>query len=64
MTGEAKVKGVKDFLESILNNSSKNKFILFAHHQSVLDQLEEFLLNKLEGDHLIRIDGNTDPKHR
>jgi len=32
MTGEAKLKGIKEFLENILAGNTNNKFILFAHH--------------------------------
>jgi len=38
MTGKAKVAGVADFLDTIIE--SNTKFLLFAHHQCVLDSLE------------------------
>ena len=38
LTGQAKVEGVKDFIENLVKNEVK--FLLFAHHIKVLDQLE------------------------
>ena len=35
MTGAAKVKGVIEFIDTLLEN--KCKFIVFAHHYEVLD---------------------------
>ena len=64
MTGEAKLKGIKEFLENILAGNTSNKFILFAHHQLVMDELDKFLGKKLNGEKIIRIDGNTDPRIR
>ena len=42
MSGEAKVKGVNAFIETLLDNETK--FIVFAHHYSVLDRLEDTML--------------------
>jgi hypothetical protein len=47
MTGEAKIKGVMEFLDNLFSTSSKTKFMLFAHHMSVMDELEQYLLKKL-----------------
>lgn len=63
MTGEAKIKGCKDFLENILHNP-ETKFIIFAHHQRVMDELEKHLKSKMGGDSLMRIDGATDAVYR
>ena len=41
LTGEAKVKGVGEFLETLHENGAK--FLVFAHHKSVLDEFEKFL---------------------
>ncbi len=41
LTGEAKVDGITDFVDTLIDNNCK--FILFAHHLSVLDGLEEFV---------------------
>lgn len=38
LTGEAKVEAAKDFLKLLIEN--KCKFLLFAHHKSVLDLYE------------------------
>ena len=59
----AKVKGIIQWLENILDNQ-ETKFILYGHHIEVMDELEKFLVKKLKGDTLIRIDGNTDPSKR
>ena len=40
MTGEAKVDGVCEFLETLVENSVK--FLVFAHHFTMLDALEEY----------------------
>jgi len=32
MSGEAKLKGIKEFLDNLFTNTSKPKFIIFAHH--------------------------------
>ena len=41
LTGQAKVKGVSEFLETLYENGAK--FLVFAHHTSVLDEYEKFL---------------------
>lgn len=43
MTGVAKLDGIKDFLQTLLDN--KVKFLLFAHHRDILDAYEEFIEN-------------------
>jgi SWI/SNF-related matrix-associated actin-dependent regulator of chromatin subfamily A-like protein 1 len=41
MTGEAKASGtgIFEFLDSLIENNTK--FIIFAHHQNVIDMLED-----------------------
>lgn len=60
LTGLSKIKGVKMYVMNLLLN--EQKFILFAHHRTVLDALEEFLQKKHIG--YIRIDGDTDIQKR
>ena len=55
LTGEAKIEGVKLFMDTMIDNGIK--FLLFAHHMSVLDAYEKFCQKKkIE---YIRIDGNV-----
>jgi SWI/SNF-related matrix-associated actin-dependent regulator of chromatin subfamily A-like protein 1 len=44
MTGAAKVKGVIEFVDTLIEN--KSKFIVFAHHLEVLDQIEDSVVKK------------------
>ncbi len=53
MTGNAKVKGAVEFLETLVEN--KVKFIVFCHHYEVMDQIEDSIVKKKI--HYIRIDG-------
>lgn len=39
LTGLAKIKGVCEYLNDLLEN--EGKFIIFAHHMDVLDAVEE-----------------------
>ena len=55
LTGQAKIPGVKDFVNNLLSNNVK--FLLFAHHIHNMDCYEEFLKEKGVG--YIRIDGST-----
>jgi SWI/SNF-related matrix-associated actin-dependent regulator 1 of chromatin subfamily A len=55
LTGEAKAEGTTDFMETLLENNCK--FIVFAHHQSVMDKLEAFVVSKKVG--FVRIDGRV-----
>ena len=41
LTGEAKVKGVCDFIETLHDNGAK--FLVFAHHQTVMAEIQSFL---------------------
>lgn len=62
-TCEAKIGGVCGYIRELLDASPGLKFLLFAHHQAMLNKLEAFLREKLKVS-LIRIDGNTPQKHR
>jgi len=61
LTGQAKVEGIKEFMENLIDNDVK--FLLFAHHQAILDQYEEFCVKKAIK--YIRIDGSVplDKRH-
>lgn len=60
MTGSAKVKGVIEFIDNLLEN--KCKFIVFAHHYEVLDQIEDSVVKKKIA--YIRIDGRIETNKR
>ena len=61
LTGESKVDGIKEFMDTLIDNNCK--FIVFAHHKSVLDGLEAHV--KKENIGYIRIDGSVsvDKRH-
>lgn len=61
LTGEAKLEGITEFMETLIENNCK--FIVFAHHRSVLDGLEQFVKKRKVG--YIKIDGSTsmDKRH-
>jgi len=66
LTGEAKVQGCIEFIDILLESGSK--FLLFAHHLSVLDSFEKYLISKqatckFSCQH-IRIDGRTKVEDR
>ena len=60
LTGEAKVDGGFKFIETLLENGIK--FLIFAHHQNVLNAYEEKLQKKRV--EYMRIDGSTSQKQR
>ena len=60
LTGEAKLSGSIDFIDTLLEAGAK--FLLFAHHKSVLDGYETHLNKKKIGN--IRIDGSVNPEKR
>jgi SNF2 family DNA or RNA helicase len=70
LSGEAKVEGIKEFIDTMIDNEIK--FILFAHHHVVMDGLEAHLKQRLAKSQkgggnrfdYIRIDGTTDQKVR
>lgn len=41
LSGEAKLPGIIEFIETLVDNECK--FLLFAHHLSVMDGLERYL---------------------
>ena len=47
LSGKAKLKGIKEFLDNLLQNSQRQKFIVFAHHHDVLNDLEDYVMKKL-----------------
>ncbi|KAI5651013.1 hypothetical protein M9H77_37018 [Catharanthus roseus] len=54
-SAEAKIPAVLDYLGTMIEAGCK--FLIFAHHQSMLDAIHQFLLKKKVG--CIRIDGST-----
>ncbi|ELP89188.1 chromodomain-helicase-DNA-binding protein, putative [Entamoeba invadens IP1] len=60
MSSKAKVVGVCKFIEKMILEGTK--FLVFAHHQEMLDAIEEFVKSKDIG--YIRIDGATQPTVR
>lgn len=61
LTGEAKVSGICEFMDNLLDNECK--FLIFAHHKSVMDGIETFAKQKKV--EYIRIDGSVsiDKRH-
>lgn len=55
LSGEAKLSGITDFMDTLVENNCK--FIVFAHHKSVMDGLENYVKKTKTG--YIRIDGST-----
>lgn len=58
--GKAKVPSVIEYINDLIEQDEK--FIVFAHHQFVLDELENFVTKKKV--EFIRIDGKTPSHHR
>ena len=55
MTGEAKLPGIIDYVNYLVDNSCK--FLIFAHHTEILDAIEEVIIkDKIS---YIRIDGKV-----
>jgi len=55
ITGQAKLPGIKDYVNYLVDNSCK--FLIFAHHAEILDAIEEVITNdKVD---YIRIDGKV-----
>lgn len=61
MTGEAKITGAIAYLQDALEGSSE-QMLVFAHHQAVLDAMEQ-ALNRGKTKY-IRIDGSTPTAER
>ena len=55
ITGEAKLPGIKDYVNYLVDNSCK--FLIFAHHAEILDAIEEVIKN--DNVDYIRIDGKV-----
>lgn len=60
LTALAKLNGICEYVKSLLDNEIK--FLLFAHHQFVLDKLEELAKERNVG--YIRIDGTITGQNR
>jgi SWI/SNF-related matrix-associated actin-dependent regulator 1 of chromatin subfamily A len=60
ITAQAKVAGVCDFIDTLLDNNAK--FLVFAHHMDMLDALENHLKKAKCG--YIRIDGKVPAERR
>lgn len=60
MTAKAKIKGICEFVDTLLEN--KIKFLIFAHHYEVLDSVEQTVSNRKVSH--IRIDGKIEPVKR
>ena len=60
MTGKAKLPGIKDYVNYLVDNSCK--FLIFAHHTEVLDAIEEVIINDKIS--YIRIDGKIPVEKR
>ena len=61
-TGEAKYKGILDFIDTLLDGNVK--FLLYAHHTQLIDDLESHLKKRDKKGRYVRIDGKTSPKIR
>ncbi|KAK7363390.1 hypothetical protein VNO77_05532 [Canavalia gladiata] len=59
-SAEAKIPSVLDYVGTVIEAGCK--FLIFAHHQSMIDSIHEFLLKKKVG--CIRIDGSTPAESR
>ena len=40
LTADSKIKGILDFISTLIENDTK--FLIFAHHKSVMDAIEVF----------------------
>ncbi|XP_021281797.1 SWI/SNF-related matrix-associated actin-dependent regulator of chromatin subfamily A-like protein 1 isoform X2 [Herrania umbratica] len=59
-SAEAKIPAVLDYLETVIEAGCK--FLIFAHHQPMIEAIHQFLLKKKVG--CIRIDGTTPASSR
>ncbi|CAD8180757.1 unnamed protein product [Paramecium pentaurelia] len=60
LTGQAKIKAIKDYISTLIENQIK--FLFFAHHQDVLDAVQEYCIqNDIQ---YMRIDGNVGIEQR
>ena len=60
MTGQAKIPGICDYVNYLVDNSCK--FLIFAHHTEILDSIEEVIINDKIS--YIRIDGKVPVEKR
>ncbi|KAI7838398.1 hypothetical protein COHA_007802 [Chlorella ohadii] len=60
-TAAVKAKAVQEYVQLLLDNGQK--FLIFAHHTSLLDAIEH-TCNRHKGCQHIRIDGSTPPSQR
>ena len=60
MTANAKIDGVCEFIETLLDNNVK--FLIFAHHHDMLNAIEHNLKKAKVG--YIRIDGKVSAEKR
>ena len=63
-SGISKAPSVAQYLLDWLEGSGTQKILVFAHHQQVMDVLEQAVAKKLKGVGHIRIDGSVDSKER
>jgi len=61
LTGKSKIKGIKEYIFDLFE--SGQKFLVFAHHQDVMNEIETHVQNKCKTKY-IRIDGNTSTDKR
>ncbi|CAK59159.1 unnamed protein product (macronuclear) [Paramecium tetraurelia] len=60
LTGQAKIKAIKDYINTLFENEIK--FLFFAHHQDVLDAVQEYCVeNNIQ---YMRIDGSVSIEQR
>ena len=57
LSGEAKINGIIEYLDTYFDAQEDEKCILFAHHQIVLNAIENHLKTRHKGMSYIRIDG-------
>lgn len=60
LTGESKIGGINEFMDTLLDNGCK--FLVFAHHISVMNGLEDYIKKQKVG--YIRIDGSVGIEQR
>ena len=60
LTALSKIEGVCEFIETLNDNGAK--FLVFAHHQCMIDALESYVIKKKIG--FIRIDGRVSAEKR
>ena len=61
LSGEAKLAGINDFMETLIDNNCK--FIMFAHHTTVMDSIEEYVKKSKVGYIRIDVSVNADARY-